>query len=85
MARLAEGSRELTGPFAVGDSVKVVRIDPEDATVAEHTACWLGAVGTVATAGLGGEYWIEFPTTCDRHKATGAVFTPDELERQPAV
>lgn len=71
--------------LSVGDTVRVVRIDPEDATVAEHTGCWLGAVGTVTTAPADGECWVEFPTACARHAATGAVFTPDELEAQPVA
>lgn len=70
--------------LSMGDTVKVVRIAPEDATVAEHTSCWLGAVGTIATVPTEGEVWVEFPSTCVRHGATGAVFRLDELEEQPS-
>jgi hypothetical protein len=73
---------EVGVDLQAGGTVKVVRIDPEDALVAEHTRCWLGAVGTVTAEPTHGEVWVEFPIACSEHGATGAVFRLGELEAQ---
>src|SRR5688572_21290683 len=61
-----------------GDVVRVVRITPEDATVAEHTSCWLGYTGEVSTDPQSGEAWVEFQEACAKHGATGAAFRLEE-------